>query len=174
MLHAERRCWVWILLLVLAVPGLALGSGPRYVTGPPFYPGASGVPVRWAQSRLTYFTDPGALSASVNHQAADAMVAAAAGIWNVPVASITVSRGGALGEHVSSANTYLGTNGMVFPDDVMSGNSAAVPIAVIYDSDGSVTDLLLGLGASDPSGCRQNAVTESVDQFDRRGTSCMR
>src|SRR5437879_5922979 len=38
-------------------------------------------------------------------------------------------------------------------------------IAVIYDRDGSVTDLLLGAGASDPSGCRQSAVTESVDSI---------
>src|SRR6185369_10684458 len=34
---------------------------------------------------------------------------------------------------------------------------------VLYDSDGSITDLLLGSGASNPSSCLQNAVTESVD-----------
>ena len=38
-------------------------------------------------------------------------------------------------------------------------------IAVIYDSDGSVTDLLLGNGASDPTSCLQNGVTESVDSI---------
>ncbi len=58
---------------------------------------------------------------------------------------------------------------MEFPADVMSTNAAAVPIAVIYDTDGSVTDTLLGAGASLPSGCRQNAVTESVDSFDPAG-----
>ncbi len=57
----------------------------------------------------------------------------------------------------------------MFPADVMSTNAAAIPIAVIYDTDGSVTDTLLGAGASLPSGCRQNAVTESVDGFDPAG-----
>jgi hypothetical protein len=125
--------------------------------------------VRWRQANLTYFTDPGSLSASVNHAAADALVAAAASVWNVPVASITVSQGGGLAEHVSGANTYLGTEGMVWPADVESANSAAAPIAVVYDTDGSVTDLLLGGGASSPGSCRQNGVTESVDQFDPAG-----
>ena len=41
----------------------------------------------------------------------------------------------------------------------------AMQIAVIYDSDGSVTDLLLGNGASDPTSCLQNGVTESVDSI---------
>ena len=40
---------------------------------------------------------------------------------------------------------------------------------MIYDTDGSVTDLLLGSGASSPSGCRQNAVTQTVDSFDPAG-----
>ena len=44
-----------------------------------------------------------------------------------------------------------------------------MPLAVIYDTDGSVTDTLLGSGASDPEECRQNAVTESVDKFDPAG-----
>ena len=52
----------------------------------------------------------------------------------------------------------------------MASNDLAVPIAVVYDADGSVTDLLLGEGASDPSGCRQTGVTESVDAFGQAGT----
>ncbi len=123
----------------------------------------------WPQSKMLYFTDPGALGAAVDHAAADALVAAAAAVWNVPQASITVAQGGGLAEHVSSANVYLGTDGLVYPADVGSGNSAAVPVAVVYDTDGSVTDLLLGVGASSPSSCRQNGVTESVDQFDPAG-----
>ena len=156
-----------IALLVLCLAANA--SGPRYVTGPPYFTGAPGQPVAWAQGNVRYFTDPGDLSANVNHAAADAIVAAAAGVWNVPVASITVLKGGALAEHVSGRNVYLGSNGLVFPDDVQSTNAASIPIAVIYDSDGSVTDTLLGAGASLPSGCRQNAVTESVDGFDPAG-----
>ena len=159
--------WMWMVLLLGCLP--AFGSGARYVSGPPFFTAAAGVPVGWKGPQLAYYTDPGDLSAFVNHAQADALVASAAGVWNVPVASITVSRGGALAEHVSGANVYLGSGGMVYPDDVSSANYAARPIAVIYDADGSVTDTLLGAGASAPASCRQNAVTESVDRFDPAG-----
>lgn len=158
-----------IALLVLLLPAMAAASGPRWVTGPPFFIGQAGVPIGWRQTNLMYYTDPGGLSASVNHQAADVLVAAAAGVWNVPEARISVSRGGLLAEHVSGQNSYLDTSGLVFPDDVMSANAAAVPIAVVYDTDGSVTDVLLGSGASNSSGCRQNAVTQTVDRFDPAG-----
>jgi hypothetical protein len=149
--------------------GVAWGGGPRYVTGPPFFTGPAGVPIGWKQANLQYYTDPGGLSASVNHRAADALVAAAAGVWNVPVASISVSQGGELAEHVSGANVYLSSDGLVWPWDVASTNAAAIAVAVVYDSDGSVTDTLLGAGASGPAGCELNAVTETVDAFDPAG-----
>ena len=156
-------------LLLLLLPAMAAASGPRWVTGPPFFTGQQGVPIGWKQPTLLYYTDPAALSSAVSHDAADALVAAAASAWNVPLASITLGQGGALAEHVSGQNTYLDTSGLVFPDDVLSANAAAIPIAVVYDADGSVTDLLLGSGASDPSGCRQNSVTQTVDSFDPAG-----
>ena len=97
------------------------------------------------------------------------MVAAAANVWNLPVASISVAQGGMLAEHVSSQNAYMGANGMVFPADVMSTNAAAIPISILYDSDGSVTETLIGSGASSPAECAQDGVTESVDAFDPAG-----
>jgi hypothetical protein len=121
--------------------------------------------VVWYPNPPLYFTDPGNLSSSVNHAAADALVAAAANVWNVPTASLVLAQGGALDEHVSGANTFLGPSGLIFPADVQSSNSAAKQIAIIYDSDGSITDLLLGNGASDPTSCLQNGVTESVDSI---------
>jgi IPT/TIG domain len=139
-------------------------GGPRWVTGRPYFTTA-GVPVVWYTNQPLYFTDPGNLSSSVNHAAADALVAAAASVWNVPTASLVLARGGALDEHVSGANTFLGPSGLIFPADVESSNYVAKQIAVIYDSDGSVTDLLLGNGASDPTSCLQNGVTESVDSI---------
>jgi hypothetical protein len=150
-------CW-------LGVGVAAFGGGPRWVTGPPYF-STSGVPVAWYTNQLLYFTDPGDLSPYVDHAAADAIVAAAVSTWNVPVASLVVGYGGTLDEHISGANVYPGSDGLVFPADVQSSNYLAKQIAVIYDSDGSVTDMLLGSGASDPSGCRQNAVTESVDSI---------
>ncbi|HEY5056621.1 MAG TPA: IPT/TIG domain-containing protein [Acidobacteriaceae bacterium] len=149
-------------LFVLLAP-FALANGPRWVAGPPYFTAPAGTPVLWGIGNISYFTDPAALSPTVNHTAADAIVAAAAGVWNIPTASITLAQGGTLAEHVSSANAYITSNGPVFPADVQPANYAAVPIAILYDSDGSVTDMLLGNGASAPTQCRQNAVTEDVD-----------
>jgi hypothetical protein len=133
-----------LLLVGLLAVGVAGASGPRWVTGPPYFTAPAGQAVGWYTWQPLYFTDPGDLSASVPHAAADSMVAAAAGVWNVPTAGLTIAQGGELAEHVSGANMSAGSNGPVFPDDVQSTNYAAIQIAVIYDSDGSVTDLLLG------------------------------
>ena len=151
--------------LALLLCATANASAPRWVTGPPYFTGASGAPVVWFTAHPLYFTDPGDLSASVNHAAADALVAAAAGVWNVPTSAMVLAYGGQLAEHVSGANAYLSSSGPVFPEDVQAANYAAIQIAVLYDSDGSVTDMLLGSGASSPAECRQNAVTESVDSI---------
>ena len=152
-------------LSLLFASAVAGASGPRWVTGPPYFTAQAGTPVVWSTTHLLYFTDPGDLSSSVNHAAADALVAAAAGVWNVPTSTLVIAQGGTLAEHVSEANTYLGSDGPVFPEDVLAINYAAKPIAVIYDSDGSITDMLLGSGASSPAECRQNGVTESVDSI---------
>ncbi len=165
--RAVRSCFSLSLLCLMAA--LAFASGPRYVTGPPFFTAPAGQPIGWKQANLTYFTDTGDLSATVSNADANTLVAAAAASWNVSVANITLSSGGSLAEHVSGQNSYLGANGVVFPSDVMASNSANIPLAIVYDADGSVTDLLLGVGASQPSSCRQNAVTESVDGFDPAG-----
>jgi hypothetical protein len=121
-----------------------------------------------------YFTDPGDLSSTVTHAQADAMVAAAVAVWNVPTASLTLAQGGVLGEHVvgdgSDENAYFNGTSVVFPADVLESNYASIQIAVIYDSDGSVIDLLLGSGASDPGECQRNGVVESVDGFGSSGT----
>ena len=163
-----RRALAACLLLLAACAG-ARASGPRFITGPPYFPGYQSLPIGWKQPTLLYYTDPGNLSASVPHAAADTLVAAAAGVWNVPVASITVQQGGQLAEHVSGQNVYLDAGGMEYPADVMSTNAAAIPVAVIYDTDGSVTDTLLGSGASLPTSCNANAVTSTVDSFDPAG-----
>jgi hypothetical protein len=168
MRHRDVQGWLgcgYLMVLWWFFAGAeAWAGGPRWVTGPPYFTQA-GTPVVWYTNSPVYFTDPGDLSASVNHAAADALVAAAASVWNVPTASLVLAQGGTLAEHVSGANTFLGPSGVVFPTDVASSNYQAVQIAVIYDTDGSVTDLLLGNGASDPTSCVQNGVTESVDSI---------
>jgi hypothetical protein len=156
-------------LLLLLGCGQARAAGPRWVTGGPYFT-SNAQPVVWYTGTPLYFTDPADLSASVDHAAADTLVAAAAGVWNVPTSSLVLGKGGEIAEHVSSANVHIGPNGPVFPADVSSANYAAIQIAVIYDSDGSVTELLLGQGASDPEECAQNGVTESVDAIATAGT----
>ncbi len=148
--------------LLLIASATAFASGPRWFSGPPYF-NTWYTRVAWYTTQPAYFTDPGDLSAAVNHATADAMVAQAASVWNIPTASLVLTRGGSLSQHVSGANISAGTTGLNFPTDVQPANYQAKQIAVIYDSDGSVTDLLLGSGASDPSGCLQNGVTESVD-----------
>ncbi len=156
-----------LLYLLIAGPN-AVASGPRWVTGQPyFYP--PGRMIVWYTDHPVYFTDPGDLSPSVNHAAADAIVAAAAGVWTVPTSRLTLSYGGALDQHASSSNVYPSTSGLVFPSDVQSANYLSKQIAVLYDTDGAITDLMLGQGASDPTSCRQNAVTESVDSISTSG-----
>jgi hypothetical protein len=169
------RQWGHMLLMAGLVLGAASAwaGGPRFITGTSGYPMA-GVPMAWYTSAPMYFTDPGNLSATVTHAQADAMVAAAAAVWNIPTASVMVTQGGELAEHVEAngadVNVYFNGTAMVFPADVQATNYASVQIPVIYDSDGSVIDMLLGSGASGPGECRQNGVVESVDSFGSTGT----
>ncbi len=161
-LSSSRTIATAALLLAATTPSLA--GGPRWVSGPPYF-SSWWMNISWYTNQPAYFTDPGDLSPSVNHAAADAMVAQAASVWNIPTSSLVLSQGGSLAEHLSSANVYAGANGPVFPADVQPSNYASKQIAVIYDTDGSITDLLLGSGASDPTGCLQSGVTESVDSI---------
>jgi hypothetical protein len=162
-----------VLCAMQALTTVARAGGPRFVAGTAYCCYATGQWMAWYTSQPQYFTDPGDLSLLVSHEQADAMVAAAANVWNIPTSSIVLAQGGELAEHVSGdgsiPNTYFDGTEMVFPDDVQPANSAAIQIAVIYDTDGSVTDTLLGEGASDPAGCRQTGVTESVDGFSQSG-----
>lgn len=157
-----------VLIAAMACAGVANAGGPRFVTGTTGSVG-SGLVVPFYTSAPTYYTDPGDLSASVTHAQADAMVAAAAAPWNVSTSTLVLRQGGELAEHVSSANVYFDGAEMVFPADVSATNYLNIPIAVIYDTDGSVIDTLLGEGASDPSGCRDTGVVESVDSIGSEG-----
>lgn len=161
----------WMMLLVCALAGAraAQAGGPRFVTGTNMWV-PSGQPMAFYTSSPAYYTDPGDLSATVSHAQADAMVAAAAAVWTVPTASLVLTQGGSLDEHVSAANTYFDGTQVVFPTDVAASNWRSKQIAVIYDTDGSVIDTLMGQGASSPTGCRQTGVVESVDSFGLNGT----
>ncbi len=158
-----------LLWLMGAVPW-ALAGSPRWVSGAPYFSKA-GLPLAWYTSNLTYFTDPGDLGPTVSHSAADQLVASAAAVWNVPMTALVLSQGGQLAEHVTGAMLSAGGAGTVtMPPDVQSANWQTRPLAILYDTDGSVIDALLGAGGSDPSGCLQNGVVESVDLFGKAAT----
>ena len=161
----RRGSW---LVGVFLLAAQSWAGGPRFVTGTQ-YPRA-GLMMAFDTPQVTYATDPGTLSANATHAQADAMVAAAAAVWNVPTANLTLAQNNQLAEHVNGTNAFFDGKEIVFPPDVQATNYLNIQIAVIYDTDGSVTDLLLGSGASSPSGCRQNGVTESVDGFGATGT----
>src|ERR1700743_2889384 len=108
-----------LLLCRLATTPPAWAGGPRWVTGPPYFT-TSALPVIWYTRQPLYFTDPGNLSSTVNHAAAEALVAAAANVWNAPTSNLTLAKGGSLDEHVSGANTFLSLSGLMFPADVQS------------------------------------------------------
>src|SRR5258707_12240225 len=92
-------CW-----LAVAAPSWA--GGPRWVTGAPYFTTA-GIAVVWDTNQPLYFTDPGDLSSSENHAAADALVAAPASDWNVPTATLVLSQGRALVPHASAAESIV-------------------------------------------------------------------
>ena len=167
--------WMRVFALVGVMMGAAnaWAGGPRFITGTSGYT-TPGMPMAWYTNTPTYFTDPGDLSLTVTHAQADAMVAAAAAVWNIPTASVMLTQGGQLAEHVTGSgpaqNAYFDGAVMVFPNDVMAPNYTSVQIPILYDSDGSLIDLLLGSGASSLAECRKNGVVESVDQFGSSGT----
>jgi hypothetical protein len=146
----------------------AFGGGPRWVAGSAYFnSSALGKPVVWAGGQVIYYTDQGALSSYESNTAAASMVALAAAPWTqVPTASVTITQGGTLSEDVSGANVSGSRGNVVWPADV---ESAAMPVAVVYDADGSVLDAVLGASASDPSGCLSNAVYSINDGFSTAG-----
>jgi hypothetical protein len=152
------------MLGLLALAQAASAGGPRFISGTVGFSQPGQIMAFYTNHPL-YYTDPGDLSSTVTSAQADAMVAAAAAVWNMPQTSLVLAQGGKLNEHVSGANTSFDGTSVVFPADVQATNYLAKPIAIVYDTDGSIIDLLLGEGASNPSSCRQNGVVESVDAF---------
>ena len=88
-----RLAWaVWAVWMTTAT---ALAGGPRFITGTSGYAQA-GVPMAWYTNQPMYYTDPGQLSSNISHAQSDAMVAAAAAVWNLPTANVTLAQGGEL------------------------------------------------------------------------------
>ncbi len=140
----------YIVLLALLVTGTAaLAGGPSKVAGiTGFDPDVKGQPLTWAEGTVRYYTDQGGLGPVLSSADADALVADAFSRWtSVPTAAIAATRAGQLAEDVSGANVTRSSSGIALPPDIQP-TATDKPVAIVYDSDGQVTDALLGVGSS--------------------------
>lgn len=153
-----------LLLLASLLSSRAFAGTARFIAGEGWGVSSANT-VNWKVNTLQYYTDQGPLSPTVGHAAADSLVAAAAGVWNVPTSSLTLTQGGQLAEDVTSQTAVVTPAGVVLPPDTQPLNEGQMPIAVIYDADGTLIDLLLGEGASEPEGCLQNGVIGDLDDI---------
>jgi len=153
--------------LLLVLEELAHAGGPRYVAGVSYFnSGTKGTPLTWPQGAISYYSDLGNLSPLLAGPSADAFVADAFSHWTtVSTAAVSATRAGQLAEDVSGANVMANADGTVtLPSDILP-TATGEPVAVVYDADGSVTDALLGQGASAASFCSTNAVLGGPDNF---------
>lgn len=165
-----RRSLLELLLTLACMAGfapLAFAAGPKYVAGVGYFnSGTAGTPLTWAQGQVNYYTDQGDLSPILPGPSADAFVADAFSQWTtISTAAVAATRAGQLAENVSGSNVYVNPDGTItMPADIMP-SATDKPVGIVYDSDGSVSDALLGQGAGDSSECFYNAVFGGVDNF---------
>ena len=165
-----------MLVFCTCAPHALLAGGPRWVAGVSYFsPAVLGQPVVWQTGQVQYFVDRGSLG-SVSNATATAMVDAAAALWSaVPTAAVTLTDAGNLAEDVNGANVVsssgTGGNALSFsaPSDV-TPYATGTPIAVVFDSDGSVINALEGQGASTPTDCEQNGLLVWVDNMNNNAT----
>ena len=157
---------IFALAMVLQLAGIASAGGPAYVAGASYFdPSTAGSPLTWPQGTISYYTDQGDLSTILPNASADTFVANAVAAWTgVPTAAVSATRSGHLAEDVTGSNLAV-TNGVITTPADIAPNATATPIGIVYDQDGSVTDDLLGTGASNSADCAQNAVFGGIDNF---------
>src|SRR5947207_8640312 len=157
---------VSLLFFVLAAASLAHAGGPAYVAGASYFdPAVKGMPLTWASGAISYYTDRGNLSALLSGSSADAFVANAFAAWtSIPTAAGSTMHAGQLAEDVSGAKVMAAGNTLNMPSDILP-SAIDTPVGIVYDADGSVTDALLGAGASNSSFCANNSVFGGIDNF---------
>jgi hypothetical protein len=155
---------IFVLAIVLQLTGIASAGGPAYVAGASYFdPSTTGSPLTWAQGSLSYYTDQGDLSAILPGASADSFVANAFAMWTaIPTAALSATHSGQLIEDVTGANLSVANGILTTPADI-APTATTTPIGIVYDQDGSVTDDLLGAGASNAAYCAQNAAFGGID-----------
>ena len=163
----------FLLRLALAAGIVLLGAlvcragGPKYVAGSSYFdPSVMGQPLTWPQGVITYYTDQGSLSPLLSNSSANSFVAGAFGVWtSVSTAAVVANSGGSLAEDVNGTNVTVNADGSIsMPVDIQP-SAIGDPVGIVYDSDGSVTDALLGAGAGGSSQCFFNAVFGGTDNY---------
>jgi hypothetical protein len=154
------------LAIVLQLASIAHAGGPAYVAGASYFdPSTVGSTLTWAQGTLSYYTDQGNLSAILPGASADTFVANAFAAWTgIPTAALSATHSGQLAEDVTGSTLAVANGEITTPADI-APTATAMPIGIVYDQDGSVTDDLLGTGASNSADCAQNAVFGGIDNF---------
>jgi hypothetical protein len=158
-------------IVVVLFSGIAArAGGPRFVAGTSYFdPSMTGQPIVWANGQLNYYTDLGSLSTLEDQAQANALVAAAAAVWNaVPTAAVNIVAAGSLSEDVNGTNVSSSGGTITMPADIQSTDTAK-PIAIVYDEDGSVINAFFGPGASSAATCQQNGVFTFVNNLSPAG-----
>lgn len=158
---------ILIMLTITSNVQLAWAGGPKYVAGASYFnSNVKGTPLTWAGGIVKYYTDQGILSATVGGPGADIMVDQAMRRWtNISTAAIYANQVAQLSEDVNGSNVVVDSAGVItMPLDV-APSALGKPLGIVYDSDGSVTDALLGVGAGSWSMCSTNAVIGGVDNL---------
>ena len=159
----------FLALLFGLLPEAAKAGGPKFIAGTSFFnAGLAGQSITWPGGTITYYTDQGDLSPLLQGTNADAFIADAFSRWtSIPTAAVSANRGGQLAENVSGANVVLNSDrSMTLPADIQP-SATGKPVGIVYDFDGTVTDTLLGTGAS--SDCLNNSAFGGPDAFTADG-----
>jgi len=154
------------LVIILQLGGVANAGGPAYVAGPSYFdPLTIGSPLTWAQGGISYYTDRGDLSAILPGASADTFVANAFGMWiSIPTTAVSATHSGQLAEDVTGSELTVVNGAITAPADI-APTATTTPVGIVYDQDGSVTEALLGAGASNSAYCSQNAAFGGIDNF---------
>ena len=153
--------------IILCGALLSRAGGPKCVAGTSYFDATTvGQALVWPQGLITYYTDQGDLSPVLPNASANTLVGDAFSQWtSVPTAALAGANGGQLAEDVNGTNVLVNADGSIsIPTDIQP-TATGTPVGVIYDSDGSVTNALMGSGAGDSSQCFSNAAFGGNDNY---------
>ncbi len=165
-----RRRMLVVAVFLICSAVVSLAGGPAFVAGSGYAAGVEGQALVWANGSVEYFTDQGNLSPILTGAQADTLVATAFSTWtSISGVALTASQGGHLAEDVNGTNIAVDSSGTITAPADITPSATGTPVGVVYDYDGTVTDVLLGQGAGDLADCFTNAVYGGPDNFSTGG-----